>query len=90
MSAVRFGRFAEASLWILAILVEAPRTTRALLAEIRGRSGPIGPGTLFGAIVRLEAAGLIERRLEADGTVTYVLRVGPPDPLTAPPSDVVS
>lgn len=77
-------------MWILVVLAEGPRSAVHLHAEIRRRNGPIGPGTLFGAIVRLEAAGLIERRLEADGTVTYVLRVGPPDPLTAPPSDVVS
>jgi DNA-binding PadR family transcriptional regulator len=73
MAAPRFGRYAEASLWILATLLESPRSTQGLVAELRYRPGRIGPGTLFGAIARLEAAALVDRVVTPDGSVHYRL-----------------
>lgn len=74
MSVPRFGRFAEAALWVLVVLAEGPAPTLRLLDEIRRRAGPVGPGTLFGAIARLEAATLIERAATAGGPVIYRTR----------------
>ncbi len=56
-----FGRFSEPALLILISLAEAPKHGYAMtediaaIAEVR-----LGPGTLYGAIARLEARGLIE------------------------------
>src|SRR5688572_6444836 len=56
-----FGRFSEPALLILISLADAPKHGYAMtediasLAEVR-----LGPGTLYGAIARLEARGLIE------------------------------
>ncbi len=61
MAHMHFGRFAETAVWILVVLGEGPEPSVRLLDEIRRRNGPIGPGTLYGAIARLEAAALIER-----------------------------
>lgn len=61
------GRFAEPSLFILVSLGDGPKHGYAILArveELTGRS--LGPGTLYGAIARLERRGLIEA-LEAEG-----------------------
>jgi DNA-binding PadR family transcriptional regulator len=55
-----FGRFAEAARLILAALGGGPRVVGPLLDEIRSLDGPIGPGTLYAAIARLERRGLIE------------------------------
>ncbi len=60
------GRFTEPSLLILASLAEAPRHGYALIKDIEGFAGvTLGPGTLYGALARLEQRGLI-RALEAD------------------------
>ena len=56
-----FGRFSEPALLILISLAESPKHGYAMtediatIAEVR-----LGPGTLYGAIVRLESRGLIE------------------------------
>jgi DNA-binding PadR family transcriptional regulator len=61
-----FGRFAEPALLILVSLADGPKhgyamtEDIAMVADVR-----FGPGTLYGAIARLETRGLIER-LEAD------------------------
>lgn len=73
MAGPSFGRFAEAGLWILVALIEDPRSATALFDEIRLRNGTIGPGTLFGAIARLEAAALIVRGPDVDGSDVYRL-----------------
>ncbi|MGI8802905.1 MAG: PadR family transcriptional regulator [Solirubrobacteraceae bacterium] len=59
------GRFAEPSLLILTSLAEGPRHGYALIKDIDGFAGvALGPGTLYGALGRLEKRGLI-RALEA-------------------------
>jgi DNA-binding PadR family transcriptional regulator len=60
------GRFAEPSLLILTSLAEAPRHGYALIKDIEEFAGvTLGPGTLYGALSRLEQRGLI-RALEAE------------------------
>ena len=55
------GRFAEPSLYILVSLSSGPRHGYAIKTDVESISGvPLGPGTLYGALVRLERRGLIE------------------------------
>lgn len=55
------GRFAEPSLLILVSLGEGPKHGYAIMADVEAISGsPLGPGTLYAALARLEARGLIE------------------------------
>jgi DNA-binding PadR family transcriptional regulator len=55
------GRFAEPSLYILASLAEGPKHGYAIMLDVEAISGsPLGPGTLYGALARLERRGLIE------------------------------
>ena len=56
-----FGRFAEPSLYILATLGDGPKHGYAIMLEVEAMTGtPLGPGTLYGALARLEQRGLIE------------------------------
>jgi DNA-binding PadR family transcriptional regulator len=55
------GRFAEPSLYILVSLSEGPKHGYAIMTDVETLSGsPMGPGTLYGALARLERRGLIE------------------------------
>ena len=55
------GRFAEPSLYILVSLSAGPKHGYAIMTDVEEISGsPIGPGTLYGALARLERRGLIE------------------------------
>jgi DNA-binding PadR family transcriptional regulator len=55
------GRFAEPSLYILLALGEGPKHGYAIMTDVEEVSGsPLGPGTLYAALARLEARGLIE------------------------------
>ena len=55
------GRFAEPSLYILVSLSEGPKHGYAIMTDVEEISGvPLGPGTLYGALARLERRGLIE------------------------------
>jgi|SRR5918996_4438697 DNA-binding PadR family transcriptional regulator len=61
-----FGRFSEPALLILISLAEAPKHGYAMTEDIADFADVrFGPGTLYGAITRLESRGLIER-LEAE------------------------
>ena len=61
-----FGRFSEPALLVLISLADSPKHGYAMTEDIAAMSGVrMGPGTLYGAITRLESRGLIER-LEAD------------------------
>jgi len=58
---LEFGRFAEPSLYILVSLSDGPKHGYAIMIDVEGVSGlPLGPGTLYGALARLERRGLIE------------------------------
>lgn len=54
------GRFSEPGLLILASLADGPKHGYAMIVDIRRMTGvKLGPGTLYGAIARLEERGLI-------------------------------
>jgi DNA-binding PadR family transcriptional regulator len=55
------GRFSEAALLILLSLADGEKHGYAMMADIKHIAGmQIGPGTLYGAIARLEERELIE------------------------------
>ena len=55
------GRFAEPSLYILVSLSGGPKHGYAIMTDVEAISGsPLGPGTLYAALTRLERRGLIE------------------------------
>lgn len=61
-----FGRFAEPALLILVSLADGPKHGYAITEDIATFAGVrFGPGSLYGAIARLESRGLIEA-LKAD------------------------
>jgi DNA-binding PadR family transcriptional regulator len=63
---LELGRFAEPSLYILVSLSDGPKHGYAIMTDVEEISGvPLGPGTLYGALARLERRGLIEA-LEPD------------------------
>ena len=54
------GRFSDPSLLILASLAGGPKHGYAMIEDIEQMGGVrLGPGTLYGAIARLEQRGLI-------------------------------
>jgi DNA-binding PadR family transcriptional regulator len=54
------GRFAEPSLLILVSLGAGPKHGYAIMADVEHIGGArLGPGTLYAALARLEARGLI-------------------------------
>jgi DNA-binding PadR family transcriptional regulator len=68
------GRFAEPSLAILLALSEGPLHGYAIVAAAREVTGdPLGPGTLYATLSRLEARGLIEALRAADRRRPYRL-----------------
>jgi DNA-binding PadR family transcriptional regulator len=61
-----FGRFSEPALLILVSLADGPKHGYAITEDIAAFAGiRFGPGSLYGAIARLESRGLIEA-LEAE------------------------
>jgi DNA-binding PadR family transcriptional regulator len=71
-----FGRFAEPARLVLVALREGPRGVTRLFDDVRSLDGPIGPGTLYAAIARLERRGLIEPDRTEDGRHAYRLTGG--------------
>jgi DNA-binding PadR family transcriptional regulator len=68
------GRFAEPSLLILVSLAAGPRHGYAIMEDIEAIGGArIGPGTLYAALARLEARGLIEALAPEDRRRPYRL-----------------
>ena len=68
------GRFAEPSLYILVSLTNGPKHGYAIMADVEEMSGsPLGPGTLYGALARLEKRGLIEALEPEDRRRSYRL-----------------
>jgi DNA-binding PadR family transcriptional regulator len=60
-------RFSEPALLVLVALVDRDRHGWSIMEEVDRLAGRrLGPGTLYGAISRLEAAGLVEA-LPGDG-----------------------
>jgi DNA-binding PadR family transcriptional regulator len=55
------GRFAEPSVYILVSLSDGPKHGYAIMTDVEEFAGhPLGPGTLYAALARLERRGLIE------------------------------
>ena len=70
----RFGRFAEPALLILISLADGPKHGYAIIEDIDEVTGyRPGPGTLYGAITRLESDGLIEPLQSKDSRHPYRL-----------------
>ncbi|MDP9482478.1 MAG: PadR family transcriptional regulator [Chloroflexota bacterium] len=68
------GRFAEPSLYILVSLSDGPKHGYAIMTDVEAISGlPMGPGTLYGALARLERRGLIEALEPVDRRRPYRL-----------------
>ncbi|MEO8230472.1 MAG: PadR family transcriptional regulator [Chloroflexota bacterium] len=56
-----FGRFTEPSLLILVSLSNGPKHGYAIMQDVEQGSGrPMGAGTLYAALARLEDLGLVE------------------------------
>lgn len=56
-----FGRFSDPALLILSSLASGPKHGYAMMEDIRQFSGThLEPGTLYGALARLEQGGWIE------------------------------
>ena len=55
------GHFAEPSLLILVSLSDGPKHGYAIMTDVEAGTGrPLGPGTLYAALARLEDRGMIE------------------------------
>jgi hypothetical protein len=55
------GRFSDPSLLVMSSLADGPKHGYAMTKDIQGFAGVIlGPGTLYGALARLQHQGLIE------------------------------
>ena len=69
-----FGRFAEPSLLILVSLSDGPKHGYAIMQDVdRAPGRPMGAGTLYAALARLEEQGLIEPMAPVDRRRPYRL-----------------
>ncbi len=74
MALLGLGRSSEPALLVLVSLLEGPRHGYAITKDIERVTGRRpGPGTLYGAISRLEEAGLIEAAGEDARRKPYAL-----------------
>jgi DNA-binding PadR family transcriptional regulator len=72
-----FGRFAEPSLLILASLSDGPKHGYAIMQDVeQGTGRPMGAGTLYAALARLQEQGLIEPLPPVDRRRPYRLTAG--------------
>jgi DNA-binding PadR family transcriptional regulator len=68
------GRFAEPALLILVSLSDGPKHGYAIMTDVEAGTGrPMGPGTLYAALARLEERGLIEALQPVDRRRPYRL-----------------
>jgi len=68
------GRFTEPSLLILVSLSEGPKHGYAIIQDVEHGTGrPMGPGTLYAALARLEEQGLVEPLAPVDRRRPYRL-----------------
>jgi DNA-binding PadR family transcriptional regulator len=73
-SNIELGRFAEPSLLILVSLSDGPKHGYAIMTDVEAGTGrPLGPGTLYAALARLEERGLIEALEPVDRRRPYRL-----------------
>jgi DNA-binding PadR family transcriptional regulator len=72
--APQFGRFTEPSLLILTSLSDGPKHGYAMMQDIEAGTGrPMGAGTLYAALNRLEDEGLVEPLAPVDRRRPYRL-----------------
>jgi len=70
----QFGRFTEPSLLILVSLSDGPKHGYAMMQDIEvGTGRPMGAGTLYAALNRLEDEGLVEPLAPVDRRRPYRL-----------------
>ena len=68
------GRFAEPTVYILVSLSGGPKHGYGIMLDVEAISGePLGPGTLYGALARMEKRGLIEALEPVDRRRPYKL-----------------
>jgi DNA-binding PadR family transcriptional regulator len=68
------GRFAEPALLILVSLSDGPKHGYAIMTDVESGTGrPMGPGTLYAALARLERRGLVEALPPVDRRRPYRL-----------------
>jgi len=71
-----FGRFSDPAMLILACLAGGQKHGYAMMEDIEATSGVhLGPGTLYGALARLEQVGFIEALPADDRRRPYRLTV---------------
>jgi DNA-binding PadR family transcriptional regulator len=71
---IDLGRFAEPSLLILVSLSDGPKHGYAIMTDVEAGTGrPLGPGTLYAALARLEERGMIEALEAVDRRRPYRL-----------------
>ena len=68
-----FGRFAEPALLILVSLSDGPKHGYAIMQDVERTGRPMGAGTLYAALARLEARGLVEPLTPVDRRRPYRL-----------------
>ena len=68
------GRFAEPALLILVSLSDGPKHGYAIMQDVEAGTGrPMGAGTLYAALTRLEAEGFVEPLAPVDRRRPYRL-----------------
>ena len=68
------GRFAEPALLVLVSLSDGPKHGYAIMGDVESGTGrPMGPGTLYAALARLEERGLVEALPPVDRRRPYRL-----------------
>jgi DNA-binding PadR family transcriptional regulator len=73
LDGARLGRFAETARLVLVALRDGPCQHVILFDEVRALDGPVGPGTLYATVARLERLGLIEPTTNGGGRRAYRL-----------------
>ena len=69
-----FGRFSDPALLILASLADGPKHGYGMMVDIETMTRVrLGPGTLYGALARLEGSGLIKSMPAKDRRRPYQL-----------------
>jgi len=74
MNLTDFGRFSDPALLILASLADGPKHGYGMMVDIETMTRVrLGPGTLYGALARLEGSGLIKSMPAKDRRRPYQL-----------------
>lgn len=74
MNLADFGRFSDPALLILSSLADGPKHGYGMMTDIEMMTGVhLGPGTLYGALARLDSSGLIRALPAKDRRHPYQL-----------------